>query len=107
MATLQNLVDYARSTALNDTDSVTWTDAELLSHAQNGLRLILSKRPDLYFGSLANPNVTPALGDTFPIDERYYPALCNYVIAMSHAKDAEESVQANVTMFMQLAAAEM
>ena len=104
---MQALVDYVRSTALNDEDSVTWTDAELLEHAQQALRVLLAKRPDLYFGSLSAPNVTPALGENFPLDDRVYPPVTKYVAAMAHAKDAEESVAAEVQLFMGLAGAEM
>lgn len=109
MPTMQQMVDYVRASALNDADKVTWTDAELLDHARNGLRLIFNKRPDAFFGlgSYAVPTVEPALGDSFPLSPHFYPAVCKYVAAMAHAKDAEESVMSEVTLFMQLAGQEL
>lgn len=102
MATMQNLVDLARA-PLNDDDKVTWSDAELLGYANTALKVLLAKRPDLFLGQFSAPPVEKALVDTFPLDDRVYPVVADYVTGKAQFKDAEEAVRTAAQSFFTLA----
>jgi hypothetical protein len=104
--TMQQIIDSARETALNDAKKVRWKDAELLTHGHNFLRLLLARRPEYFLGQLAAPAVTPAIGENFPVDERAIPACRDYMIGMAHGKDIEEAIAQKALTFLELSAGE-
>lgn len=107
MPTMQDLVDLARL-PLNDekVDGVPagWGDTELLGYAHAALRILLAKRPDLFIGQFASPPVAPAIGAAFPLDDRVYTAVADYVTAKAMYKNDELAVAGKASSFMQLAA---
>lgn len=99
--TMQQIIDRGRF-PLNDTDKVRWTDADLLGHANYAIRLLRLKRPDLFFGQFTALPGDKALGDTFPLDDDYAPAVADYVTARAMAIDAEHVEEGKALSFFAL-----
>lgn len=101
MATMQQIIDAARR-PLNDADKTTWSDAELLAYALDGMRRLRGERPDLFFGLAGGLIDTLAGGSTFPLDEFVQPALTDYITARAQFKDDEYAVQGAAAPFFAL-----
>lgn len=82
--TMQNVVDRAR-VPLNDADKATHSDSNLLGYANDAIRELRLKRPDLFFGQyLALPS-DKALGDAFPLDDTMFNPVKDYVTARAES----------------------
>jgi len=101
--TLQAVVDMGRI-PLNDDDKARMTDAMGLTFAKQGLQMVLSKRPDLFFGQyLALPDISAlALGSSFPVDDIIAPAVADYITARAESRNDESIIEQRATMFYQL-----
>lgn len=97
--TLQQLVDRAR-VPLNDSTKDRYTDVVLLGYAVDGLALAVAKRPDLLIGSWATVYNALALGDTFPLSDRYFPLVADYVTARAELVDDEHIDNARFTTLL-------
>jgi hypothetical protein len=88
--TIQQLADRAR-VPLNDADKDRYTDAELLTYAQDAYLLALRHRPDLFIGQYsALPSYsTLTLVSTFPLSDQYFPIISDYITARAEMKDDE------------------
>lgn len=99
--TFQQTIDRARI-PLNDDDKVRYTDAQLLSFANDAVLLLRQKRPDLFFGSWTIPAGEYALGDQIPVDDRYFPALADYVTGRVEMRNDEDAMQQRAQAFLSL-----
>jgi hypothetical protein len=101
MATCQAIVDKARATALNDTDKVRYSDADLMGYLQDGVSRAYALRPDLRYGSYGTTPAALSLGSTFPLPVQHEAVVADYVIARAESRD-DENVNANRELkFMQ------
>lgn len=98
MSTAQTLISEARNT-LQD-DGTRYPDTDLLVGLNDGLKLIRSVRPDLWYGSLATPLVALVLGDAFPLAPEYEPAIKEYVIHYASMREDEYSVSGRAAAFL-------
>lgn len=101
MTTMQTIVDEARK-PLNDEDDTTWTDAELFGYGMQGLRLLKSRRRDMFFGLSSSVLDSLVIGGNFPLEEQYRPALTDYITARAQFKDDEAAVKGSASAFYQL-----
>ena len=88
MATLTNIVGRAR-TDLNDAGAVRWTDADLLTYANEALAIARTTRPDLFMGRLLEAQAPLIAGDTFPLPMVYEGLVVHYVAGRAHLRDTE------------------
>jgi hypothetical protein len=94
MATIQNVVDRARASALNDADKARYSDLDLLDFVRDGISEAYSLRPDLRFGKYNVAVELLALGDTFPLEKQHEVAIQHYVVYRAEGRD-DEHVNAN------------
>lgn len=102
MSTNAQIIERSRRQHLNDADSVTWPDAELFEHLVHGLRMLKSRRPDLYHGVARDALTTLTVDDDFPLDEFVEPAIQDYVTARAQFKDDEYAIQGAASAFYAL-----
>lgn len=88
MTTAQTLIDEARKT-LQDSGKDRFADSDLLIGLNDGLKVIRAVRPDLWYGSLGTPLTALALGDAFPLDPVYEPAIKNFIVHYASMWDDE------------------
>lgn len=99
--TMQQVVDRARI-PLNDADKVRYSDADLLGYANDAVKVLRRDRPDLFFGQFEALPGDKVLGDNLPVDDEYFPAVCDYVTARAETKDDEAALQTRATLFFNL-----
>ena len=101
--TMQTVINIAR-VPLNDAAKTRVTDATMLIYGRTAIQLLLSKRPDLFFGRfLALPDISAlALGDAFPVDDIIAPAVADYMTARAESGNDESIVEERAAMFYQL-----
>jgi hypothetical protein len=87
---MQHLVDRARI-PLNDAAKTRYSDVTLLAYGVDGLVFATAKRPDLLIGNWSSPSTYSALavGSTFPLPDRYFPLVADYVTARAELIDDE------------------
>lgn len=95
MATFQQIIDDAR-VLLNDQTvegQVTrYTEAQLLTYAQQALYEARRIRPDLFLSNLTNDFPTYTGSSTVPIPQQYTVPLVDYVAARAEMRDDEFAV---------------
>ena len=99
--TMQQLVDSARK-PLNDASKVRWPDATLLAYANDAVRRLRSKRPDLFFGQFGALPADKALGENFPLGDALIEPVCDYVRARAQTHDTESAEETKVSTFAAL-----
>jgi hypothetical protein len=99
--TFQQVCDRARI-PLNDADKTRYPDADLLSYANDAILILRRARPDLFFGGWTIPASEYGLGDAIPIEETYFPAVCDYVTGRAEFRDDEDAMQQRAGAFLQL-----
>lgn len=98
----QSAVDLARI-PLNDAGKDRYSDATLLSFANQGMLQIFMRRPDLFAGRFGNPpHGEHLLTDAFPLPAEYVQILADYVTARAEMTDDEYVTAGRAAMFMQL-----
>ena len=102
MSTLQNVIDKARID-MNDDDKVRHTDATLLVFANDYIQEAGKLRADLFFPD-EPPTGNLALGDTFPISDRYARSCADYIIARSKLRGTEESKMVEASAYLKMSA---
>jgi hypothetical protein len=88
MATFQSVIDDAR-VFLKDADKVRYTDANLLTYANDVVRECKRIRPDFFLGSYSSVLSTFALGDTVPIPIEYHQFLKDFITGRAEMVDDE------------------
>ena len=88
MATFQSVIDDAR-VFLKDSDKVRYTDANLLTYANDVVRECKRIRPDFFLGSYSSVLSTFVLGDTVPIPIEYHQFLKDFIIGRAEMVDDE------------------
>lgn len=88
MATFQSVIDDAR-VFLKDADKVRYTDANLLTYANDVVRECKRIRPDFFLGSYSSVLSTFILGDTVPIPIEYHQFLKDFIIGRAEMVDDE------------------
>src|SRR5687768_18308836 len=102
----QSVVDLAR-VPLNDSEKARYSDATMLSCANQGMLQVLKRRPDLFIGEFDNlPDGEKGHGDTFPLPAEYLQTAADYVTARAEMTDAEHVNSGRASLFAQLFAAE-
>jgi hypothetical protein len=101
MRTFQQVIDRARI-PLNDADKTRYPDADLLAYANDAILLLRQKRPDLFFGSWTLPVSEYLVGATLPVDDTFFPAICDYVTGRAEFRDDEDAMQQRAAAFLQL-----
>ena len=99
MSTLQTIIDEAR-VLLNDDDKVRYSDARLLSYANQALAEARRVRPDLFLGSFGSGASTYVLTDTSPLPLEYEPYLQDYIVGRSNSRDDEYTLDGRATAFI-------
>lgn len=99
--TFQQVCNRARI-PLNDADKTRYPDTDLLAYANDAVLLLRQKRPDLFFGSWTIPTGEYALTDTVPVDDTFFPAICDYVTGRAEFRDDEDAMQQRAASFLQL-----
>lgn len=104
--TYQSVVDLARI-PLNDADKARYSDATLLSFANQGMTQIAKRRPDLFIGQYTNlPTGEKLLTDIFPLPAGYVQTLADYATARAEMTDDEYVNSGRAALFAQLFGAE-
>jgi hypothetical protein len=88
--TLGAIITSARGFLNDPASPYRYPDADLYSYISDALRLTRRFRPDLFEtgGTSALPVYTPANASTpFPVDEGYYTAFVQYVVAAAETRD--------------------
>ena len=88
MATFQSVIDDAR-VFLKDADKVRYTDANLLTYANDVVRECKRIRPDFFLGSYSTVLGTFVLADTVPIPIEYHQFLKDFIIGRAEMVDDE------------------
>lgn len=101
MRLFQNVIDRARI-PLNDSDKTRYPDAQLLSYATDAILTVRKLRPDLFLGSWTLPATEYLVTDAVPIDDVYFPALCDYVTGRAEFRDDEAAMQQRAVTLAQL-----
>ena len=96
--TLQQVLDRARK-PLNDASKVRYPDADLLEYANDAIKELRRRRPDLFFGQYATLPADKLVGENLPVDDEFMPAVCDYVRARAEMKDDEASMQQKAATF--------
>lgn len=99
--TMQDLCDRARG-PLQDAKKTRYLDVDLLGAGNAAIQTLLDKRPDLFITQFNNLPGTLALGATFPLDDRYFQPVADYVTARARSRSAEEVVKSQAQAFFQL-----
>ena len=97
--TMQQLVDRARI-PLNDSAKDRYTDATLLGYAIDGLERAVAKRPDLLIDNWGAAYNAYVLATTFPLSNRYFQILADYVTARAQLVDDEKVDEGRFAVFM-------
>jgi hypothetical protein len=98
MATFQNLLDQARLT-LQDADKTRYPDSDLMTYANEAMRIFRKVRADLFFLTLNTPLSDFATTDTFPFAAEFEYPVKRYVIAASQFRDDEYAVNGKAEAF--------
>ena len=98
---MQTIVNDARI-PLNDDAKTTWSDTELFGYGMQGLRYLQGRRSDMYFGLAATVLDSLAIGGNFPLEERFRPAVTDYITARAQFKDDEAAVKGAAASFYAL-----
>lgn len=99
--TMQNVVDRAR-VPLNDDDKDRYSDDELLAYANDAVKVLRRERPDMFFGQFSALPGDKTLVQNLPLDDEYFPAVCDYVTARAESKDDEAALQTRAAAFFSL-----
>ena len=103
----QSVVDLAR-VPLNDSEKARYSDATLLSFANQGMLQVLKRRPDLFIGQFGNlPDGEKGHADAFPLPAEYVQTITDYVTARAEMTDDEHVNSGRASLFAQLFAAEV
>lgn len=98
MATMQNLVDRARTTRINDPQKIRHPDSKVLQHLNDFVKVVFNYRPDFFIGAFAtSPPAELALGGTYPLPPVTEPWAVEYVATMLNLPEDEEAKQMKAT----------
>lgn len=98
--TMQRVVDQGR-VPINDASKVRFTDLNLLEFAKDAIQMVLSRRPDLFYGRFsALPDITTlTLASALPVDDTLAPAISDYITARAESGNDESVVEQRAQMF--------
>lgn len=99
--TLQQVLDRARK-PLNDSSKVRYPDADLLEYANDAVRELRRRRPDLFFGQYAALPGELTSGQNLPVDDEFVSPVCDYIRARAEFKDDEASMREKAATFFKL-----
>ena len=100
--TYESVINLARI-PLNDEDKARYSDATLLSLANQGVLQMLKRRPDLFIGQFDSlPDGEKILSDTFPLSVAYVQTLADYITARTEMSDDEHVNSGRAALFAQL-----
>ena len=85
-------------------DKLRVSDTTMLVYARQALLLLLSKRPDLFFGKFSALPDLSALGltDSVPVNDMLSTAIADYITARSETGNDESVVEQRAVMFFGL-----
>lgn len=101
MALMSDIVARARKD-LSDADAVRWSDADLLTYANEALAAARSLRPDLFASTLLTPQEPATLGEPFPLPMRYEGLIVFYTVGRAHMRDTEFAMNGKSAPLYQL-----
>lgn len=99
--TMQRVIDDAR-VPLNDPSATRYPDTDLLKIANAAVLILRRRRPDLFFGRFTSLPGELTTGQNLPVDDEYFPAVVDYVVARAETRDDEEALKTRAAMFFQL-----
>lgn len=99
MSTLQAIINEAR-VLLNDDDATRYSDARLLSYANQALAEARRVRPDLFLGMFGAGALTYVAGDSSPLPIEYEPYIQDYIVGRSNSRDDEYTLDGRATAFI-------
>jgi hypothetical protein len=81
------------ATILNDAGGVRYTPADIIRYTNEGVLQARSLRPDLFVGAYAAPvTQVTAVGNTIPLPDQLFTALCYYIAGRCELRDDEFAV---------------
>lgn len=104
VSTTQTIIDGLRH-SLNDDDKIRWPDSELIVYLNEWLERAKIQHPVFFFGLYDSLPQNLALGDLWPLDNRYVPACRYFIIARAHGKDTEEAYASMIQSYFGLSEA--
>lgn len=99
MATLFSKVITDARVDINDESSERYTDPQLMSFANDGVREVKKVRPDLFFGSYSSALSTYTSAQNIPFDDLYVQFLKDYIVFRANMRDDEENSAARSAAF--------
>lgn len=99
--TMQQVVDKAR-VPINDAGKNRYSDTDLLGYANDAVLILRNRRPDLFFGRFLALPGEKALGDSFPLGDTLFPAVCDYVTARAETRNDESVLEQRASLFFGL-----
>jgi hypothetical protein len=100
--TMQRVIDDARVPLNDPAPGVRYPDADLLKIANAAVLILRRRRPDLFFGRFTALPGEMTAGQNLPLDDEYFPAVVDYVVARAETRDDEEALKTRAAMFFQL-----
>lgn len=101
--TIQSLVTASRG-MLHDTETVRFTDADILEGFNQALALIRRNRPDAYaalYGEETYDFDTSNLTEPFPLDEQFIPAVISMMIAWCELREDQYTAEGRAAALLQ------
>lgn len=100
LATVQALIDSARTLLQDKTAPYRFSDAEFIAALNVAVLEARALRPDLFITATALPSFTAVGDSTSPIDEMYRPAFLYYLVGHMQLRDDEETQDARASAFL-------
>lgn len=88
---------------INDEDQDRYGDPELFGFIVDALQAAKTARPDLFIGAFSTPITITNRANELPIDDQFFRAIVDYVIARCETKDDEAVVSARAELMFKLA----
>ena len=90
MTTFSDIISQAR-VLLQDVNAVRYSDADLLTSANDAVKMIRRVRPDAFFGKYKTPIVNYGLLDTFPIGIEFVQAVRDFIVGYANMRESEDA----------------
>lgn len=104
MFLLSDLIEQAREIVQDEVEPYRYSDVRLYRTLNTAFTEAYRIRPDLFVGlDFVIPYVAPAdSGDTFPLDQQFYLAFVDFVVATVEFSDDEWTIDNRAMAFLQM-----
>lgn len=87
---------------INDADAIARSDTTLIGYVRDALNTIKNVRPDLFMGKYKTSISALVAGDALPLDDQFFTAVYDYVIARAEMTDDESATGGRAELAMKL-----